>query len=30
MNFPDLSPWFYNVSDIYEELPIPDNIRYDE
>ena len=28
--FPDLSPWFDNESDIYDELPTDSIIIYDE
>ncbi len=31
MEFPDLAPWFDNVSDDYHELPAGDNdTSYDE
>jgi hypothetical protein len=31
MNFPDLAPWFDNVSDDYDELPAGDHeVSYDE
>lgn len=30
-NFPDISPWIDNESDIYEELPNPnEETAYDE
>lgn len=29
-NFPDLSPWIDNESDIYDELPTNIDLPYDE
>jgi hypothetical protein len=31
MSFPDLAPWFDNVSDNYDELPVGEHdVSYDE